>query len=100
MAKDIKEIHKKHLADPEVASEYLNQAFDTRDQAVILMAIRNVVDAQDKGLSGVASLADVGRESLYKTLSEKGNPKLDNLSKLLHSVGLQLCVKPERKSME
>lgn len=97
MSKDISSIHRKHLADPEIASEYLNEAFESGDQAEILLALRNLAEAQNNGVSGVAARTNASRASLYKTLSKNGNPKLDNLSKLLHSMGLQLCVKPEGK---
>jgi len=94
--KHIRSIHNVHLRDPEVASEYLNEAFASGDQAVILMAFRNVVEAQEGGFASVAERAHLGRESMYKMLSETGNPKLDTLTAMCHGVGLKLCVQPER----
>ena len=66
-----------------------------------MMAIRNVVDAQEEGMSGVAENAKLGTESMYKTLSPNGNPKLVTFSAMLSSLGLKLqvvldnCSKPQ-----
>lgn len=91
--KTIREIHNVHLRDPKVACEYLNEAFASEEPAIILMAIRNIVEAQEGGFASVAERAHLGRESMYKMLSTTGNPKLNSLVALFHSVGLQLCVK-------
>ncbi|WP_420885406.1 DNA-binding protein [Candidatus Scalindua japonica] len=32
---------------------------------------------------------------MYKTLSKKGNPRLETLAKVLHAVGLRISVTPE-----
>jgi DNA-binding phage protein len=68
-SKNVRETHNKHLRDPEVAAEYINQALASDDVSVILMAIRNVVDAQEGGISGVATKSELGRESMYKILN-------------------------------
>ena len=34
------------------------------------------------------------RETLYRTLSASGNPRLDTLSALLHAMGLRLSAAP------
>lgn len=93
--KNVRETHNKHLRDPEIAAEYINQALVSDDLAVILMAIRNVVDAQEGGISGVAEKSELGRESMYKMLSPRGNPKLSSLNALFHGLGLKLEVTPE-----
>lgn len=96
-SRNVREVHSKHLRDPEVAAEYINQALASDDIAVILMAIRNVVDAQEGGISGVAEKSALGRESMYKMLSPRGNPKLSTLNALFHGIGLKLEVIPEPK---
>jgi len=57
---------------------------------VFLLALRQVAQAQ--GMANVARKAHVGRESLYKTLSENGNPELRTINRLLHAMGLRLSV--------
>lgn len=43
-------------------------------------------------MDNVARKAHVGRENLYKTLSENGNPELRTINRLLHAMGLRLSV--------
>jgi probable addiction module antidote protein len=76
---------------------YLQASF--RDNAdmptAILRALRHVAEA--RGFTTVAAKARLSRESLYRTLSMKGNPKMETLYKILDSFGLQLSVEPKSK---
>lgn len=92
MARNIKTTHSEQLRNPEVAAEYLSEALDDGNPAVILMALRNVADAQEDGISGVAERAQLGRESIYKMLSANGNPKLSSLTRIIQGLGLHLKV--------
>ncbi len=94
-SRNIRKTHNKHLSDPMIAAEYINHALASNDTAIILMAIRNVVEAQDDGISGVAQRSELGRESMYKILSPRGNPKLSTLNSLFHGLGLKIVVQPE-----
>lgn len=47
---------------------------DEDSQNLFLLAIRNVAEAHGR-MAKLAQKAHLGRESLYKTLSDKGNPK-------------------------
>lgn len=78
------------LKDPVEAAAYLEAALEDADPAVFLLALRQVAQAQ--GMANVARKAHVGRESLYKTLSENGNPELRTINRLLHAMGLRLSV--------
>ena len=73
------------LKDPEEAAAYLNVALEENDPSVFLLALSQVAQAQ--GMASVARKAHVGRESLYKTLSENGNPELRTINRLLHAMG-------------
>jgi probable addiction module antidote protein len=67
------------------------------DARAVPIALRTVADA----LGGMGALADktgLSRETLYRTLSEKGNPRLDTLATILAVFGLRLSVQPTRKS--
>lgn len=81
------------LRDPEESAAYLNAALeeDSEDaEELFLLALRNVAEAH-----GMAKLADgtaLNRESLYRTLSAKGNPRLSTLGALLNALGLRLAV--------
>ena len=91
MVRNVRTTHSEHLRDPEVAAEYLNQALLEDDPAIVLMALRNIAEAQEGGMAGLAVRAHLGRESMYKMLSEAGNPKLSSFRKIIQ--GLGMCLK-------
>jgi probable addiction module antidote protein len=78
------------LQDPAEAAAYLDAALDDEDSRVFLLALRDVAEA--RGISRVAAEADLNRESLYRMLSEEGNPRLSSLDALLHALGLRLAI--------
>jgi len=85
-------------ADRGLAVEYLKAAMESLDdpdnRAGGLLALRAVAEAYG-GLGIVAAGAGVSRETLYRTLSPKGNPTLKTLIAVLKTVGLRLSVEPE-----
>lgn len=84
--------------DRELAIEYLKAAMESLDnpddRAAGLLALRTVVEAYG-GLGAVAAEAGISRESLYRSLSPKGNPTLKTLLAVLKTVGMRLSVEPE-----
>jgi probable addiction module antidote protein len=81
------------LKDLEEAVAYLNAALedDSEDaEELFLLALRNVAEA--RGIAKVAAAAALNRESLYRALSAKGNPRLSTLGALLDALGLRLAV--------
>jgi probable addiction module antidote protein len=78
--------------DPAFAAEYLNAALDdTEEPKVLLVVLRQLAEAQG-GVAKIAKAAGVERESLYRALSPKGNPRLSTLTAVLKAVGLKLSV--------
>src|SRR5262245_40013511 len=73
LTKDYRESLLEALQDPEEAAAYLTAALEEGDPAVFLLALRHVAEA--KGMSSVAAKAQLNRESLYRMLSERGNPQ-------------------------
>lgn len=92
MSRNIRGTHNQHLRDPDVAAEYLSEALEDGDPGVILMALRNIAEAQEDGITGLAMRAHLGRESMYKMLSSTGNPKLSSFTKVVQGLGLKLKV--------
>ena len=77
--------------DPEFAAEYLKAALEESDEPrVLLLALRHLARAH--GIAKVAKAAGIERESLYRALSEKGNPRLSTLVAVTRVVGLRLTV--------
>jgi probable addiction module antidote protein len=92
--RDYKEGLFSDLQDANFAAEYLNSAIEDGDLDVLLLAVKNVIDARG-GMSEIAKSAGVNRESLYRSLTEGGNPKINTLHKILHALGLKLAVEVE-----
>ena len=80
------------LKDPEEAAAYLDAVMELEDAPALLLALRHVAKAH--GMAEVARRADVGDKTLFRALSENGNPTLDTVTKVLHAVGLRLSVTP------
>lgn len=83
-------------SEAEVAA-YIEAMLEDGDARAVPIALRTTVDA----VGGMAALADktgLSRETLYRTLSERGNPRLDTLSVILAAFGLRLTVQPAQKS--
>jgi probable addiction module antidote protein len=56
---------------------YLNAALEDGDPKVMLEAMRNVAQSSG-GMGALARATGLSRESLYRTLSRRGNPKIDD----------------------
>ena len=76
------------LRDPSFAAEYLTAAAEDEEPAVFLQALRKVAETQ--GMIQVAKRAGVPRESLYRMLSAKGNPRWSTLAPVVRAAGLKL----------
>lgn len=81
------------LKKPEEAAAYLNAALEDADPGVFLIALRDIAQANG-GMTHVAEEAHLNRETLYRTLSKKGNPTLLSLKAVLEICGLQLSIQP------
>lgn len=78
------------LADPIEAKHYLQAVLEEYPEG-FLKALRNV--AQARQMTKIAETAGVKRETLYRALSENGNPTLDTLTGILSALGLKLSLK-------
>jgi len=64
---------------------------DAEEPAVLLIALRRIAEARG-GLAKVAKAAGIERESLYRALSARGNPRLSTLVAVTKAVELKLTV--------
>ena len=84
---------KKLRKDPKFAAEYLKAAMeDSEEPQVLLIALRQIAKA--KGIAKVAKKAHIERESLYRALSKKGNPRFSTIAAVTKALGLNLTVEP------
>jgi probable addiction module antidote protein len=79
-----------HLKTDEDIAHYLEAVFEDGDPALIGHALG--VIARAKGMSQIAQAAGLGRESLYKALSQEGNPEFATVLKVMRALGLKLRV--------
>jgi len=84
---------KAKLSDRTRAQGYLQLALEELeedgDMEAFLTALRSVAQAQG-GIAHLAEQSGISRQHLYKALSEKGNPQLDTLSRILRGLGFRL----------
>ena len=79
--------------NPDLAAEYLKAALEeTDDPRILLVALRRLAEARG-GMAKLARTAGIERESLYRALSQKGNPRLSTLVAVVKALGLTLTVK-------
>jgi len=85
------------VADPKEAAEYLKQSLEEYEAdgnlEAFLLALKTVTTAQG-GVSQLASKTGLNRQSLYRTLSKQGNPRLNTLHIILNSLGYKLSIEP------
>ena len=70
---------------------------DTEEPRVLLVALRQLAEAHG-GIAKVAEAAGIERESLYRALSPRGNPRLSTLVAVTRAMGLTLTVETARRS--
>lgn len=77
------------LDSPEAQADFLSQALATGDLSEVSNALGIVARAH--GMTDVARSAGLGRESLYKALSEGGKPEFGTVLKVMSALGLKLA---------
>lgn len=81
---------KGHLADTEQAAKYLTACYEESPE-VFLQGLRDVVEAQG-GMARASRMTGLNRESLYRQLSRRCNPRLASLNAVLSTLGLKLRI--------
>lgn len=91
LLKDFNETFQDELNDPDFVAAYLQDAL-AEGLETFLLALHHVTKVNG-GLSKLAETTSLGRESLYKTLSEQGNPEFRTLQRILSALGMQFTVR-------
>ncbi len=78
----------RYLETAEDIAEYIDEAFQIGDPAFIAHAFGVV--ARARGMTQIAKDAGLSRESLYKALSETGNPELATMLRVAKALGPRL----------
>jgi probable addiction module antidote protein len=86
-----------YLRTRQAQVEYIRAAYETGDPDFIRDAY-NIV-ARARGMARIAEETGLSRESLYKSLGEKGNPEFGTMMKINRALGIALSAhlaKPSR----
>ncbi len=83
-----------HLRTPEEMAAYLDAWLEEAadDVSGIARALGDI--ARAKGMSEVAREAGLSRESLYRALSDEGNPSFATVLKVARALGVRLHAQP------
>jgi probable addiction module antidote protein len=71
------------------AAALLNEALENGDEGDIMYALRAITTARG-GIAGIADATGLSRETLYRTLSASGNPRLSTLLAVVRATGVRL----------
>jgi len=71
---------------------YIEAAFEDGDPVIIKKALGDV--ARARGMTAIAREAGVTRETLYKALSEDGDPRMSTLMGVMRALGVKLNAVP------
>ena len=80
----------RYLQSKQDIADYLEAVLEDGDPKLITHALG--VIARSKGMAEIGRAAGLGRESLYKALSARGNPEFATVLKVIHALGLKLKV--------
>lgn len=84
--------------DAEGQAELLSDALQSGHPGYIANALGTI--ARARGMSDLARITGIRRQSLYAALAEQGNPTLDTLMKVLDALNLELSATPKREAAE
>ena len=83
-----------YLKTEEDIAYYLETVLEESDPALLSAALGDI--ARAKEMSQIARETGLGRESLYKALSQDGNPAFSTVMKVVKALGLKLHVVASR----
>jgi len=79
-----------HLETDADIQAFLLETTITGDTSDFIHALN--VAARAKGMTEVAKQTGVTRASLYKSLSDNGNPRFDTIAKIVEAMGCKLVI--------
>ena len=81
-----------HLDSDAAVAAYIDAALEDGDPALIAAALGDI--ARARGMAQIATETGLSRESLYRALSDKGNPEFGTVLAVMRALGLRLSAKP------
>jgi len=80
------------LDSEEMIAAYLTSILEDNDYNLLLHAIGHIAKA--RGMAKIAAESGLGRESLYKALSENAQPRFETIMKVLGAMNIKLQCAP------
>lgn len=77
---------------PDIADEYLQAVLEDGDPLLLKATLRDL--AKIKGMTNLARETKLNRESLYRALSETGNPSFNTITKIVNALGYKITLQP------
>jgi probable addiction module antidote protein len=84
------------LESEAVISDYLSEIVEENDPNLLIKAIGHIAKA--RGMSKIAKDSGLGRESLYKALSEDSHPRFDTILKVLNAMNIKISFAPAKSN--
>ena len=78
------------LTSPEAIAAYLEAVFEEGDPGLIAAALGDI--ARSRGMTEIARAAGVARDTLYKSLTRDGDPRLSTFLGVAKALGLKIQV--------
>ena len=85
-----------HINSKEDVVAYLDAALEENDTALLLAVIGDI--ARSKGMTQMAKDLNLARESLYRSLSQDGNPSFNTIVKVLDNLGYGINIYQKKAS--
>ena len=79
-----------HLETDEDIREFLKETTKIGDTSDLIHALN--IASKAKGMTEIAKQAGVSRASLYKSLSDDGNPRFETISKIVNALGCKIAI--------
>lgn len=86
-----------HLGTPDDIAAYIEAALEDGDAKLIAAVLGDV--ARAKGMSQLARDSGLSRESLYRALSQDGNPEFGTVLRVLKALGVKLSARPAQSTV-
>lgn len=87
-----------HLDSEEMIFAYMNAAIEDGEPSLVAAALGDI--ARARGMTHIAKIAGMSRESLYKALSAEGNPEFATIMKVMRALGLHMTIEPTEEKPE
>ncbi|MFC7400029.1 addiction module antidote protein [Chelatococcus sp. GCM10030263] len=81
-----------HLDSSEAIAEFFEAVLEEGDPALLAAALGDVAKA--RGMTQISRETGLSRESLYRALSNEGNPELATVMKVMKALGVRLAALP------